>query len=107
MCTHCDITVSILFFKDIKQTGYFTPSPLAASFLQPEPTSLKLTEKHCDSIFTLFLFMTKARACYIPVLSYSPVGLVEAAMVAAPEAGVSTLSMAQSYLLNVLLIVDC
>jgi len=30
------------------------------------------------------------------VLSYSPVGLVEAAMVAAPEAGVSTLSMARS-----------
>lgn len=42
----------------------------------------------------------KSRACYIPVLSYSPVGLVEAAMVAAPEAGVSTLSMAQSYLLT-------
>lgn len=32
------------------------------------------------------------------MLSYSPVGLVEAAMVAAPEAGVFTLSMAQSYL---------
>lgn len=47
------------------------------------------------------MFMTKTRACYIPVLSYSPVGLVEAAMVAAPEAGVSTLSMAQSYLLYV------
>lgn len=36
-----------------------------------------------------------------------PVGLVEAAMVAAPEAGVSTLSMAQSYSLYVLLIVRC
>lgn len=36
-----------------------------------------------------------------------PVGLVEAAMVAAPEAGVSTLSMAQSYSLYVLLIVHC
>lgn len=41
------------------------------------------------------------------MLSYSPVGLVEAAMVAAPEAGVSTLSMAQSYLLYVLMIVYC
>lgn len=32
------------------------------------------------------------------VLSHPPVGLVEAAMVAAPEAGVSTLSMAKSCL---------
>ena len=32
------------------------------------------------------------------MLSHSPIGLVEAAMVAAPEAGVSTLSMAQAYL---------
>ena len=38
------------------------------------------------------------------MLSHSPVGLVEAAMVAAPEAGVSTLSMAQSYLCVLLIV---
>lgn len=54
----------------------------------------------------LFLYMTKKtkkqtknrRHVLHPCASLtSPVGLVEAAMVAAPEAGVSTLSMAQSH----------
>lgn len=85
------------------QTSGFTLLLSAAS----SPTGFAQTNnnKTCrisrTSLF-LFLYMTttkkKRRHVLHPCASLtSSVGLVEAAMVAAPEAGVSTLSMAQSH----------
>lgn len=89
-CAQVSIFISRYEVSQFLKTSLF-PHHLVHSF------RLLLTppEMHCHSAehVTFLCFL-------IP-----PVGLVEAAMVAAPEAGVSTLSMAQSYSLYVLLIV--
>lgn len=107
-CNPCTFTRCPVCFHSLRVSIERAGSPFSFPQHRLQKASLKRTKKRTKnplqlSHFTLSVLVhdknkkkTRRHVLHPCASLTSPVGLVEAAMVAAPEAGVSTLSMAQS-----------